>query len=1204
MTDFLHSGNPWETPELTSKNRLPMGSSSFPFPDAEAARLDAEAGPEGRLPKADGFSSTNASSGSVQSCGVPSGTPWVVSLDGEWQFHLASSPEQVPTGWERPDFDTSTWGHINVPGTWSLQGYDKPHYTNVVMPFGNAPPSAPSTNPTGLHRAEFGLPAGWEKRRVVLRVGSAESFLSVWLNGSEVGFSKDSHLPAEFDLSPFVRTGINVLALMVIRYSDSSFIEDQDQWWLGGIHRSVVLYSTEAAYIADIDARPALNTDFSAGTLKLAVKLGFAFDPTGGKRPEGAAAVDYAAGTGLPDKYSANNYPTVADDRPYMVKARLFGACKDLNVSHDGEMNGALPIMTAQAGVGAYHRKSRWEARLAIPVTTPLLWTSETPNLYTLVVTLCDPDGREIESEACRVGFRSVEVKDRQLLINGKRVLIKGVNRHEHDEKTGKTLSTQAMIRDIELMKQHNFNAVRTSHYPDDERWYELCDEYGLYLVDEANIESHAHYDQLCRDPRWLAAFVDRVSRMALRDKNHASVIIWSLGNESGYGPNHDAAAGWLRSFDASRPLHYEGACRPEWEQAPHDLESVKRGRVATDIVTTMYPPVSLLEAWDRSTDDERPFIMCEFSHAMGNSNGSLSDYWDLIENGRGLQGGFIWEWCDHGILVGPGGADTPTLKVAPGPNVAMGPNPGHRPDGAAGTQGVPGTQGNDQGTGKAWRYGGDFGDLPTDLDFIADGLVFPDRSLKPAMAECLYLFRPITAVVAPGTSPLEGKILVHNRQDFCDLSGIGLNWQVVSGASSMPLASASGKIGSGVIAFGHLDRLDAGPGESALLDIGLFMPGNGSSGGSEALRNAIAATECVLDLEFVLQADRPWAKTGHVLARDQILLSSRTGSLSFPSEKPMGTISARYSPEGFLTGLDSGKGTKLDFEPLVPCLFRAPTQNDGLKNFMNLRGKPDFSFYYTDKAMYGWLDAGLDELKYDLVEKSGDPADFVMDSEHSGRQEGRAFMTRHRLISSKGVSVGEFEQRWRLDRCGGDSAEGLGGAVFADFTFNLDPALPELPRVGLSCRLAPGLEHARWFGLGPHEAYQDRKRGTRLGLWQATLEHLSVPYIVPQENGNRTETRWLELWQKDASGAGNGLRISGTSLFDFSLTPYTDRELWHGKHWDCLPNFSEAAKRGAILHLDAVQRGVGTATCGPDTLERYRVRSGVYRMSLGFSLG
>jgi len=1185
MTDFLHSGNPWETPELTSKNRLPMGSSLFPFPNVEAARMDAEIGPKGRLANTDGISSNHGPMGNAQSCGLPSGTPWVLSLDGDWKFHLAAGPEQVPTGWESADFDASSWGRIHVPGSWSLQGYDKPHYTNVVMPFGNVPPSAPSANPSGLHRTEFALPSGWEKRRVVLRVGSAESYLSVWLNGCEVGFSKDSHLPAEFDLSPFLRIGTNILALMVVRYSDSSYIEDQDQWWLGGIHRSMVLYSTEPAYIADIDAHPVLNADFSDGTLELAVKLGFAFDPTGGKRPEGAAATDYTAGVGLPAKHSANDsakdsandFSVVADNRPYLVKARLYG---------DGEMHGAQPIMTVQAEVGAYYRKSRWEARLAIPVASPLLWTSETPHLYTLVVTLCDPTGREIENEACRVGFRSVEVRDRQLLINGKRVLIKGVNRHEHDEKTGKTLSTQAMIRDIELMKRHNFNAVRTSHYPDDERWYELCDEYGLYLIDEANIESHAHYDQLCRDPRWLAAFVDRVSRMALRDKNHASVIIWSLGNESGYGPNHDAAAGWLRSFDDSRPLHYEGACRPEWEQTPHDLESVKRGKTATDIVTTMYPPLSLLEAWDRSTDDDRPFIMCEFSHAMGNSNGSLSDYWDLIENGRGLQGGFIWEWCDHGILIGPDGALTPTVRVAPGSNVAIG------------------MKDNNQGTGKAWRYGGDFGDLPTDLDFIADGLVFPDRTLKPAMAECQYLFRPITAVVAPGTSPLEGRILVHNRQDFCDLSGIGLKWQVVSGASSTPLASTSDNTGSGIISFGHLDSLDAGPGESVLVDLDIFRPENNASGSHDALRKAIAAAECVLDLEFVLQADRPWAKTGHVLARDQIVLSPRTGSLSFPSEKPVGTISVRFSQEGFLTGLSSGPEAKLDFEPLIPCLFRAPTQNDGLKNFMNLRGKPDFSFYYTDKAMYGWLDAGLDELKYELVEKSGDPVDLITDSGHSGQQEGRAFMTRHRLMSSKGVSVGEFEQRWRLDRCGGDSAEGLGCTVFADFTFNLDPALPELPRVGLSCRLAPGLELARWFGLGPHEAYSDRKRGTRLGLWQATLDQLSVPYLVPQENGNRTETRWLELRQKNESRAGQGLRISGTTLFDFSLSPYTDRELWQGKHWDCLPNFTEAATRGVILHLDAVQRGVGTATCGPDTLERYRVRPGVYRMSLGFSLG
>jgi len=331
------------------------------------------------------------------------------------------------------------------------------------------------------------------------------------------------------------------------------------------------------------------------------------------------------------------------------------------------------------------------------------------------------------EHRSLPIGFRRLEISKRRLLINGKRVLIKGVNRHEHDQYMAKTLSVASMVEDIRLMKQHNFNAVRTCHYPDDSLWYELCDRYGLYVMDEANIETHANYDSICRDEMWAACFLERVQRMVRRDYNHPSVIVWSLGNEAGYGHNHDACAGWLRRYDPNRPIHYEGANRPEWGQGAHTLDSLKRGRFATDIIAPMYPPISLIEAWDHNTegsDDNRPLIMCEYSHAMGNSNGSLSDYWKAIRSSRSLQGGLIWEWADHGILEGAHGKLHSTLP--PGPNARY---------------------------AKPWRYGGDFGDTPSDLDFVCDGLLFPDRSLKPAMAECSYLFQPIEIIPADGNA-------------------------------------------------------------------------------------------------------------------------------------------------------------------------------------------------------------------------------------------------------------------------------------------------------------------------------------------------------------------------------------------------------------------------------------------------------------------
>lgn len=1138
MSDQPRPSAPWESPELTSKNRLPMRSPLFPFPTAEGARADASAGPRGR-----GLS------------GLPGGNPWVLSLDGRWTFALASSPDATPESWEKLDFDDSAWDGVSVPGSWSLQGHDKPHYTNVVMPFGNVPPAPPASNPTGLYRRRFALPEGWGKRRVVLRVGSAESFLAVYANGAEVGFSKDSRLPAEFDLTPFLRSGENLLALKVVRYSDSSYIEDQDQWWFGGLHRSVSLYSTAAAWIADADARavlsasaatPGASPDAQGSRVELAVRLGFAADPARGAQPEGAAPADYAAER-LDAAMRLESAPA-GDGRPYRVRASLFDAA------------GKAAAAPLDLEVGAYYRKSRWEARGSIPVSAPAVWSSETPTLYTLVVTLVGPEGAELESVACRIGFRTVEVRDRKLLINGKRVILKGANRHEHDEKTGKSLSLESMIRDIELLKRHNFNAVRTSHYPNDERWYELCDEYGLYLIDEANIESHAYYDQLCRDPRWLSAFVDRVSRMALRDKNHASVIVWSLGNESGYGPNHDAAAGWLRNFDPTRPLHYEGACRPDWGQGSHPLGSAGRGKPATDIVSTMYPTVAFLEEWDRTTDDDRPFIMCEFSHAMGNSNGSLSDYWALVEGGRGLQGGFIWEWADHGILVGPAGADTPSSSVPPGPNAA------------------------EAGPGKAWRYGGDFGDAPADLDFIADGLVFPDRSLKPAMAECAFLFRPVRAYAAlpavrhvrssgaagspPASAGAEwGRVFVENRRDFADLSDLVLSWKIVSGDPRR--TEADGAVLRGTAALPRI-----APGGIEPVELGL--PSVGAA--AETLRAALREGKCVLDLEFALASETFWAPAGHVVSREQLPLSPAPARLEFSredSEDAPRSLTPRFGAGGFLESLRTASGTEFLAEPLVPWLFRAPTQNDGLKNFMSYRGKPDFSFYYTGKAMYGWLDAGLDAPSYQLVSSGG--------SLDSG-----GLLTEHLVRGSRGAALGRFGQRWSKD---GD------GGLRAEFLFDLEPDLCELPRVGLVCRLAPGLETARWFGLGPHEAYSDRRAGARLGRWSSDVAGLQVPYIVPQENGNRHGTRWARF----GGSSGESLAVAGGAPFDFTLSAYTDAELWAARHWDRLSAFNQALSRGAVLHLDAVQRGVGTATCGPDTLERYRIRSGVYRMSLRF---
>ena len=464
------------------------------------------------------------------------------------------------------------WRTVDVPSLWTMLGDERPQYTNVVMPFDTSPPAVPERNPTGLYRRDFRLPREWAGRRVVLHFGGVEGVLHVLVNGHAVGLAKDARTPAEFDLTRLVDPlGPNRVLAAVVRWSDASFVEDQDQWWHAGISREVLLYATGTTYIADVLARGELDDDYRHGTL----------------------AVD-ARVEGLHADVSS-------------VEARLLDP--------HGSTVLAAPLERGATG-----------HTLRLPIRSPRRWSAEDPTLYTLVVSLRGAADRE--SVACRVGFRRVETRDARLLVNGRAVRIHGVNRHDHDDVRGRAVTRELMEADARLIKQSNLNAVRCSHYPNDPYWLDLCDRLGLYVVDEANIEAHAFYDEICRDSRYLAAFVTRVRNMVERDKNHPSVILWSLGNESGYGPNHDAAAGWIRARDPSRPLHYEGAIARDWSG----------GRPATDVVCPMYASVEDIEAWAETTTDRRPLILCEYSHAMGNWGG-LSDYCGRVRTPRPAPG-------------------------------------------------------------------------------------------------------------------------------------------------------------------------------------------------------------------------------------------------------------------------------------------------------------------------------------------------------------------------------------------------------------------------------------------------------------------------------------------------------------------------------------------------------------------------------------
>ncbi|HEX4822594.1 MAG TPA: glycoside hydrolase family 2 TIM barrel-domain containing protein [Acidimicrobiales bacterium] len=603
----------------------------------------------------------------------------VLSLDGDWSFMLL----------DRPGGAVRAEATVAVPGCWTMQGVgDPPQYTNIQMPFPGPPPSVPVANPTGVYRRRVEVPSAWDGRRIVLHVGGAESVLYVSVDGTYVGMGTDSRLPQEFDLTDLVAAGSSCeLELTVVRWSAATYLEDQDHWFHAGLHRSVLLYSTPAVHILDVHA----VADF---------------DPLSGD-----GQLDVRVSVGGPPRVGAR-LRVLVDDEP-------VGEI-DAHWEHADE-----PL------VNAYLFDGRGGAlRVAVPGVTS--WSAERPHLHRLGVELVH-DGSVLDAVSLRVGFRRVEIRGHELLVNGRAVLIKGVNRHDHDPRAGKAVSRASIRHDIALMKAHNLNAVRTSHYPNDPYLYDVCDELGVYVVDEANVETHAYLRSLTKAPAWGPAILERISRMALRDKNHPCVIMWSLGNESGCAPIFDAGAAWLRAYDPSRPVHYENGYLEGVLDGLTAPESWHVPRRETDVIPPMYPPIEDLETWAFMAPPGRPLIMCEYEHAMNNSCGDLDRYWATIRSTPGLQGGFIWDWVDQALI-----------------------------------------QRRDDGNERL-AYGGDFGDEPNDGAFCLNGLVAADRTPHPSLLEAKVVLQPIRFEWSNG-----GTVRVTNEHDFTDLSDVGdLDWTV-----------------------------------------------------------------------------------------------------------------------------------------------------------------------------------------------------------------------------------------------------------------------------------------------------------------------------------------------------------------------------------------------------------------------------------------
>ncbi|MFT6085817.1 MAG: beta-galactosidase [Glaciecola sp.] len=575
-------------------------------------------------------------------------------LNGKWDFKLIAKPEDVDDS--LLDESVDDWQTINVPSNWQLQGFDKPIYCNVKYPFAVNPPFVPSDNPTGLYRTEFDItPAQLSQRTHIIFEGVNSAF-HLWCNGEWVGYSQDSRLPSEFDLSAFLIAGKNRISAMVIRWSDGSYLEDQDMWWLSGIFRDVVLLTKPQTQIRDVFITPDLDACYRDATLNIRTAIQTHADPE------------------------------LADLKNHTITVQVY--------------DGDLPIcepQTQNTNNKRIDEKGGWDDVVFhhVVIQNPKKWTAETPNLYRCVVSLQDDTGAIVDVEGYDIGFRKIEIITGQLCVNGKPLLIRGVNRHEHHPQNGHAVSQEDMVADIKLMKQNNFNAVRTAHYPNHPSWYELCDELGLYVIDEANIETHGMFPmgRLASDPQWASAFMSRYTQMVERDKNHASIIIWSLGNESGHGANHNAMYGWSKSFDPSRPVQYEGGGA---NTSATDIICPMYSRVDTDVKDDAVPKFSI-KKWLSLPGETRPLILCEYAHAMGNSLGNIDDYWQAFRDYPGLQGGFIWDWVDQGL-----------------------------------------SKTDENGT-HYWAYGGDFGDDVNDRQFCINGLLFPDRTPHPSLYEAKY---------------------------------------------------------------------------------------------------------------------------------------------------------------------------------------------------------------------------------------------------------------------------------------------------------------------------------------------------------------------------------------------------------------------------------------------------------------------------------
>ncbi|WP_442602278.1 beta-galactosidase subunit alpha [Paenibacillus sp. KN14-4R] len=965
------------------------------------------------------------------------------SLNGSWKFLFLQAPEYSPVGFEQSAFDVTKWDAITVPSNWQLEGYGKMHYSDLWYNFPINPPFVPTDNPTGIYKRSFTICEDWLKdQQVILRFNGVDSAYQLWVNGQEIGYSKGARMLAEFDVTSYVQAGENDVTVRVYQWSDGTYLEDQDMWWLSGIFRDVDLYTQPKVGIEDFTVVTDLNADYTAAKLQIS-----------------AVVRNLQVGNSIAYE--------LLDDKGRIV------------------VSGETPAQD--------------EVTIEEVIEAPKLWTAETPNLYQLLLTFKQRDS-VTEVIPQQVGFRKIELKGDTFTINGVAIKFKGVNRHDYHPITGRVVSREDMIKDIHLMKQHNINAIRTAHYPNSTWLYDLCDEYGMYVIDEADLECHGFeltgkYNWISDDPAWEMSYVERLERMLHRDKNHPSIIMWSLGNESGFGCNFRAMAKRTRELDPTRLVHYEGDREAE----------------VTDVLSTMY---SWLERLDESSTKKRtmqtiaetpskPHILCEYGHAMGNGPGNLKEYQDLFYAHDKLQGGFIWEWFDHGIQ---------TI---------------HEDDKVY------------------YRYGGDFGDDPTNGNFCIDGLIMPDRTPSPSLLEYKKVIEPVHTYAV---DLAKGIIRVESKYDFSTLDHLDLIYSIVKDDEIL----LSGRA--------NLSGIAARSSKEIQLDYTLdWQPERG--------------TDYYLNISYVLNRSYKWAPRGHELATGQLLL-------------PIVTEPYYIEPSGLLVMIEQhcelvvqGEEFEIIFDT-VKGSMKSWTRNGKVV----VEKGPALQFWRApiDNDMYiveDYKKTTFMHLMHEVVEN----VSYEQHVDHVHVQ----------VETMNGATNASWYYRSVYDYRiypNGDVLLNVSGEPSG----LVENAPAMLPRIGVNMHVSKDCENGKWYGRGPGETYVDSKQAGLFGVYEQSVDGMFTNYVVPQENGNHTDTRWARLTDR----YGVGLLAVGYPSMDFSAMYYEAEDLDAAKHT------IELKKRDYIvLNLDVKQNGLGSNSCGQNQLDKYRCKFEPFHLKIKLSV-